>query len=112
MKRDRIGNLSDEQLGRALRTAIERSGEDAIALLIFSTNVRATIGCPAFYDNDRQSIPGAEMHEFANVSNALVSLGHAPRDSVEVKFDFPEESAGQSVAKMLHSFQSRESQGH
>jgi len=52
------------------------------------------------------------MHEFANVSNALVSLGHAPRDSVEVKCDFPEESARQSVAEMLSSFQSRESQRH
>jgi hypothetical protein len=104
MEYDTIGNLSDAELGRALRGAIERSGDDGIALIIFSTNVRASIGCPALYNDARQSIPGEEMHEFANVSNALVSLGHAPRQSVEVRRDFPDPS----VMMMLSSFESRE----
>ena len=98
MEYDRVGDLSDEQLGRALRAAIERSGDVGISLLVFSTNVRASIGCPPLYDDERQSIPARSMHEFANASNALISLGHAPRSAVELKRD---DEAGTMMDRLL-----------
>lgn len=108
MDRDRIGSLSDQELGAALRAAIKRGGEGGVCLFVFTTNVRAAIGCPALYDDDRQSIPETQMHEFANVSNALVSLGHAPLRAVEVK----REAESVSVADMLATFKFEERERH
>jgi len=88
MKRDRVGSASDEELGRLLRGAIERGGEQGVALLVFSYNVQASLAVPVLYDDDCNSIPAETMHEFANVTEALLSLNHSPLRSVEVRREY------------------------